>query len=47
MDLHDYLIQEIQGGLCLSTVDADNDELFQVAMALLPMGCDIGTKFST
>lgn len=47
MESHDYIIQEIQGDYAfLKQLDADNDELFQVAMALLPMGCDVGTKVS-
>ena len=47
MEPHEYIIQDIQGDYAyLKQTDADNDELFQVAMALLPPTVDVGTKLS-
>lgn len=47
MESHEYIIQDIRGDYAyLQQTDADNAELLQVAMALLPFGCDIGTKLS-
>ena len=47
MEPHHYIIADIQGDYAyLKQTDAANDELFQVAMALLPPTVDIGTKLS-
>lgn len=47
MEVHAYIIEDIQGDYAqLRQTDAENPELFPVAMALLPLGCDIGTKLS-
>ncbi|MBQ8079083.1 MAG: chorismate--pyruvate lyase [Oscillospiraceae bacterium] len=47
MEPHEYIIQDIQGDYAyLKQTDADNDELFQVAMALLPPTVDVGTRLS-
>ena len=40
-----YVISDIQGDYAqLKRTDIESDEIFPVAMALLPMGSDIGTK---
>ena len=45
MEMHDYIIEDIQGDYAqLKQLDADNPELFPVAVALLPFGSDVGTK---
>ena len=45
MEMHDYEIIDIQGDYAqLKQLDAENPELFPVAVALLPFGVDIGTK---
>ena len=45
MEMHDYEIVDIQGDYAqLKQLDAENLELFPVAVALLPFGSDIGTK---
>lgn len=47
MEAHEYVIADIQGDYAyLKQLDAENDELFQVAMALLPPAADVGTKLS-
>ena len=47
MEPHTYIVQDIQGDYAyLKQTDADNPELFQVAMALLPPTVDIGTRLS-
>jgi len=47
MEPHSYEIADIQGDYAyLKQLDAENAELFQVAMALLPPAVDIGTKLS-
>ena len=47
MEQHEYIIADIQGDYAfLKQTDADNPELFQVAMALLPPAADIGTKLT-
>lgn len=47
MEPHSYIIADIQGDYAyLQQTDAANDELFQVAMALLPPNVDVGTKIS-
>ena len=47
MEPHAYEIADIQGDYAyLRQLDADNAELFQVAMALLPPSVDIGTKLT-
>jgi hypothetical protein len=47
MEPHTYEIADIQGDYAyLKQLDAENDELFQVAMALLPPTSDVGTKLS-
>ena len=47
MEPHDYIVTDIQGDYAyLKQTDADNDELFQVAMALLPPTVDVGTRLS-
>ena len=47
MGAHEYVIADIQGDYAyLKQLDAENDELFQVAMALLPPAADVGTKLS-
>ena len=45
MEQHDFTVTDIQGDYAyLTQTDADSAEPFQVAMALLPPGTDIGTK---
>lgn len=49
MEMHDYEIIDIQGDYAQlkildSELDSENEELFPVALALLPFGSDIGTK---
>ncbi|MDE5753463.1 MAG: chorismate--pyruvate lyase [Oscillospiraceae bacterium] len=45
MEMHDYEIVDIQGDYAqLKQLDADNSELFPVAIALLPFGSDVGTR---
>jgi len=45
MEMHDYMIIDIQGDYAqLKQLDAENPELFLVAIALLPFGSDVGTK---
>ncbi|MDE5884322.1 MAG: chorismate--pyruvate lyase [Oscillospiraceae bacterium] len=45
MEMHDYEIVDIQGDYAqLRQLDADNPELFPVAIALLPFSSDVGTK---
>ena len=40
-----YVISDIQGDYAqLKRTDIESDEILPVAMALLPMGSDIGTK---
>ena len=47
MEPHLYEIADIQGDYAyLKQLDAENAELFQVAMALLPPTVDVGTKLS-
>jgi hypothetical protein len=47
MEPHTYIIEKIEGDYAyLKQTDAENPELFQVAMALLPFGADIGTELS-
>lgn len=47
MEPHAYIIAEISGDYAyLKQTDAPCDELFQVAMALLPPTVDVGTKLS-
>ena len=47
MEPHEYVIADIQGDYAyLKQLDAENAELFQVAMALLPPTVDVGTKVS-
>ena len=47
MEPHEYEIADIQGDYAyLKQLDAENAELFQVAMALLPPAVDVGTKLS-
>ena len=47
MEPHEYEISDIQGDYAyLKQLDAENAELFQVAMALLPPTVDVGTKLS-
>lgn len=47
MEMHEYIIEDIQGDYAqLRQTDAENPELFPVAMALLPPGCDVGTRLS-
>ena len=47
MEPHEYEIADIQGDYAyLKQLDAENAELFQVAMALLPPTVDVGTKLS-
>ncbi|MBR7039787.1 MAG: chorismate--pyruvate lyase [Oscillospiraceae bacterium] len=44
MEMHDYEIADIRGDYAyLRQLDAPADELFQVALALLPPAADIGT----
>ena len=47
MEMHDYEIIDIQGDyaqLKILDSESENEELFPVALALLPFGSDIGTK---
>ena len=47
MEQHDYTVTDIRGDYAyLKQTDAVNDELFQVAMALLPPTVDVGTRLS-
>jgi len=47
MEQHTYIVEQISGDYAyLRQTDADNAELFQVAMALLPPETDIGTALS-
>lgn len=47
MEMHTYIVEQIDGDYAyLRQTDADNPELFQVAMALLPPQTDIGTQLS-
>ena len=47
MEPHEYVIAEISGDYAyLKQTDAMADDLFQVAMALLPPTVDVGTKLS-
>ncbi len=47
MEPHEYVVAEISGDYAyLKQTDAPSDDLFQVAMALLPPTIDIGTKLS-
>ena len=47
MEPHEYIVQDIRGDYAyLQQTDADNAELFQVAIALLPPETDIGTRLS-
>ncbi len=47
MEPHEYRIEQIQGDYAmLRRTDADDPDLFPVAMALLPPDCDIGTRLS-
>ncbi len=47
MEPHTYIVEKIEGDYAyLKQTDAENPELFQVAMALLPFGTDIGTELS-
>lgn len=45
MEPKDYIVSKIEGEYAyLRRLDIDNDEELFIAMALLPMGVDIGTK---
>ncbi len=45
MEPHYYIIEDIQGDYAqLQSLDDPTQERFPVAMALLPMGVDIGAK---
>lgn len=45
MEEHDYIVADIMGDYAyLRQTDAENAEPFQVALALLPMETDIGTR---
>lgn len=47
MEPHDYIIADIQGDYAmLRQLDDTSAEPFQVAVALLPPGSDIGTKLT-
>lgn len=47
MEPHIFLVESIQGEYAyLKQIDSAANELFQVAMALLPPETDIGTKLS-
>ncbi len=47
MEPHDYIVTDIQGDYAyLQLTDSDGAEPFQVAIALLPPGTDIGTKLT-
>ncbi len=49
MEWHEYEIVDIQGDYAqLKSLDekSDDQELFSVAMALLPFGSDVGTRLS-
>ena len=47
MEPHEYIIAEISGDYAyLQQTDAPCEELFQVAMALLPPMVDVGTRLS-
>lgn len=40
-----YVVEDIQGDYAqLRRTDIEGGEIMPIAMALLPMGCDIGTK---
>ena len=40
-----YVVKEINGDYAyLKRTDIESDELFMIALALLPEGCDEGTK---
>ncbi|MBE6849118.1 MAG: chorismate--pyruvate lyase [Ruminococcus sp.] len=40
-----YIVVDIQGDYAqLRRTDIDSEEMMPIAMALLPFGCDIGTK---
>lgn len=45
MGIYYYVIEDIQGDYAqLRRTDIESDEILPIAMALLPMGSDIGTK---
>ncbi len=45
MGPYEYVVADIQGDYAqLRRTDIDSEEIMPIAMALLPMGCDIGTK---
>lgn len=45
MGIYYYVIVDIQGDYAqLRRTDIESDEILPIAMALLPMGSDIGTK---
>ena len=47
MEPHDYIVSEISGDYAyLTQLDGNSAEPFQVAIALLPPGTDIGTKLT-
>ena len=47
MEPHTYIVEKIEGDYAyLKQTDAENPELFQVAMALLPPTVDVGTRLS-
>ena len=47
MEPHDYIVMEISGDYAyLKQLDGNSAEPFQVAIALLPPGTDIGTKLT-
>ncbi|MBQ8921889.1 MAG: hypothetical protein IJ060_06990 [Oscillospiraceae bacterium] len=47
MEPHEYIISEISGDYAyLKQLDNDSAEPYQVALALLPPGADIGTKLT-
>lgn len=47
MEPHTYIIERISGDYAyLRQTDADNAELFEVALALLPPNSDIGTRLT-
>lgn len=47
MEPHNYIVEDIRGDYAyLRQTDSASDELFQVAVALLPPETDIGTKLS-
>ena len=43
MESKDYIVARIEGEYAILQETASRDELF-IAMALLPGGCDVGTK---